>query len=270
MKKESDHRVENEQKVKKIFYILVSLLIAICLFRNLSFTAYNIRPIRECNNYLEKVYGKKFRRAREPVVYYREDGYHIWKIKYIDDTGMEFYEYYEHPYESSEDGFYAFYGMGFGERGVRDYYWSQQLQQVYGETFQLEQYRNSEPSIVKYQFEITDEDDISRAADIIAALLKYTFDNVEIISEDMVGYVITYNGQNLYTIYRDMEELLKLRYQDEECIYQYIYDKIYEKYRNEIYGNEREMSNQETERIPLGISQPIRKVHLVHTKSSIL
>lgn len=119
--------------MKRTLKISLLIFVFIYLFRNLSFTAYNIRPIKECNKYLEKTYGKKFRRAREPIVYYRENGYHIWRIKYVDDAGIEFYEYYEHPYESAEDGFYPFFGIGFGERGVRDYYWQQELQRVYGE-----------------------------------------------------------------------------------------------------------------------------------------
>lgn len=38
---------------------------------------------------------------------------------------------------------------------------------------------------MKYEFEITDESDIGEIAKIIAVLLRYTFDNVEIISDDM-------------------------------------------------------------------------------------
>lgn len=101
-------------------------------------------------------------------------------------------------------------------------------------TFHLKQYRDSEPSRVKYRFEITDENDISEVANMIAVMLKYTFDNVAVISEDIVGYVITYNGWSICAIYEDMEELLKLRYQDEENIYQYVYDKIYRNYQKKL------------------------------------
>lgn len=147
--------------MKKVFKILfIVILIAIFFLRNLSFTAYNIRPVDE------------------------------WFIC--------------------------------------DYYWQQQIQRVYGEKFNLEQYRMSEPSWLKYKFEITDENDIKEAAYIIAVTLKYTFDNVETISRDMLGYTITYDGWPIYTIYEDREGVLELRNQDEEDIYQYIYNEIYE------------------------------------------
>lgn len=220
-----------------IFLLIFSwLFIGILFLRNLSFTAYNIRPVKECSKFLEKTYGKEFKRTREPVAYYGKNGYHVWKIKYVDDAGMEFYEYYEHPYDSSEDGFYPFF-IG-DERGVRDWYWQKELQRVYGETFNLEQYQVSEElGIMKYEFEIRDENDISTTANIIAVTLKYTFDNVETISENVVGYSIIYDGRSICKIYPnnpDMERLLELCYQDEEDIYQYIYDEIYKRYQKRI------------------------------------
>ena len=68
---------------------------------------------------------------------------------------------------------------------------------------------------MKYEFEIIDESDIGETANIIAVILKYTFDNVETISDDMLGYLITYDGRSICTIYRDMEGVLELRDQDE-------------------------------------------------------
>ena len=222
--------------MKKTLKISVWLFIVIFCYRNLSFSAYNIGPIMECNKYLKKTYAREFKRTREPVVYYGKDGYHVWKIKYVDDTGMEFYEYYEHPYDSSEDGFYPFF-IG-DERGVRDWYWQKELQRVYGETFHLEQYQVSEElGIMKYEFEIRDENDISKVANIIAVTLKYTFDNVETISENVVGYSIIYDGRSICKIYPnnpDMKQLLELCYQDEEDIYQYIYDEIFKRYQRKI------------------------------------
>ena len=64
--------------------------------------------------------------------------------------------------------------------------------------------------------------------------MKYTFDNVEAISDDMLGYIVTYDGRTICTIYRDMEGVLELRDQDEEDIYQYIYDEIYKSYQKRI------------------------------------
>lgn len=218
--------------MKKVFKILfIVILIAIFFLRNLSFTAYNIRPVKECSKFLEKTYGRKFRRTREPVAYYMDGGYHVWKIQYVDDTGMEFYEYYKQPYEISGEGFCPYFVRD--EWFICDYYWQQQIQRVYGEKFNLEQYRMSEPSWLKYKFEITDENDIKEAANIIAVTLKYTFDNVETISRDMLGYIITYDGWPIYTIYEDREGVLELRNQDEEDIYQYIYNEIYKCYQKE-------------------------------------
>lgn len=100
--------------------------------------------------------------------------------------------------------------------------------------FHLEQHRWNEPSTVKYEFEITDESDIGEAAEIIAVLLKNTFDNVETISDDLLAYIVTYDGRSICTVYRDMEDVLELRDQDEEDIYQYIYDEIYKSYQKRI------------------------------------
>lgn len=64
--------------------------------------------------------------------------------------------------------------------------------------------------------------------------MRYTFDNVEIISDDMFEYTITYDEWPIYTIYEDMEELLELLAQDKEDINQYVYNKIYKYYRRKI------------------------------------
>lgn len=216
-----------------LFAVIFSwLFIGILFLRNLSFTAYNTRPVKECSKFLEKTYGREFKRTREPVAYYLDDGYHIWKIQYVDDTGMEFYEYYKQPYESPEEGFIPYYVRD--ERFICDYYWQKQIQLVYGEMFDLEQHRWHEPSMVKYEFEITDESDIGETAKIIAVILKYTFDNVETISDDILGYIITFDGRTICTVYRDMEGVLELRDWDEEDIYQYIYDEIYKSYQKRI------------------------------------
>lgn len=225
--------------MKKGFKIFLFICIVIYLYINLSFSAYNIRPVKECSKFLKRTYGREFRRTREPVSYYMEDGYHIWKIQYVDDAGMEFYEYYEQPYETVEDGYYPCFVRD--ERFVIDYYWQQQLQRVYGEMFDLEQHRWREPSTVKYEFEITDENDIGEAAKIISVLMKYTFDNNEAISPSMLGYLVTYDGLTIYricTTWKMEDNVLELQDWDEKDIYQYIYDEIHRCYQKRIEKQE--------------------------------
>lgn len=220
--------------MKKGVKIFLFICMVIYLYQILSFSEYNIRPVKECSKFLKRTYGRRFQRAKEPVAYYMEDGYHTWKIKYIDDVGRSFYEYYRQPYESIEDGFYPCFVSD--QRFVCDYYWQQQIQSVYGEKFNLGQYQCPEPNKIKYVFEITDENDIEEVVNIISVTLKYTFDNFEIISENMLGYSVTYDRWPIYSLYRhrDMEDILGLRDCDEEDIYQYIYNQIHRCYQKEV------------------------------------
>lgn len=116
-------------EMKKKILLLLFIFAGIFYLRNLFFTAYNVRPVKECSKFPEKAYGRKFKRIREAVEYYL-DGYHVWKIQYVDDMGIEFYEYYEQLYETSWDGFISYFDRD--ERFVCDYYWQRQIQRVYG------------------------------------------------------------------------------------------------------------------------------------------
>ena len=78
--------MKNALKISLCLFLLIFswLFIGILFLKNLSFTAYNTRPVKECSRFLEKTYGKEFKRTREPVEYYLDDGYHTWKIQYVE------------------------------------------------------------------------------------------------------------------------------------------------------------------------------------------
>ena len=192
--------------------------------RYFSFTKYNVQPLEECDRYLKETYYGNF--TGELVDFYRKDGYYIWKFRYTDETGLEFYEYYRHPQEVSEGGMYLFYASDRGMLGVYDHYWQKKLQEVYEEDFQMKQYESDwDLSIVKYIFRIEEMSDIENIADIITTTLIYTKENTRKMSLDIIGYSVYYREKSVYGVFLD-EEMQKLLEQERDEIFDYIYDEI--------------------------------------------
>lgn len=220
----------------KYLYWIVKLIILISMvvyyFRYLSFTKYNVHPLKECNKYLRETYYGNFKGVI--VDFYKHNGYYIWKLKYIDELGMEFNEFYQHPLEISEGGLYLFYDNNRKVSGVYDYYWQKELQEVYKEDLQLKQYvDNTDLSLIKFSFKIEKISDIEEISDIISTTLIYTKENVRKLSYNIIGYsVINEYNAIIYSLFID-EEIQRLLEKERDEIFHYIYDEIFHAYLKE-------------------------------------
>jgi len=228
--------IKRLMKLKYLKYLAVLFIVSsliICYIRYFSFTKYNIRPLKECDRYLKETYYGQFK--GKIVDFYREDGYYVWKLKYVDETGMEFYEYYQHSREVSEGGLYLYYDSDIGIRGISDYYWQLKLHKVYESEFQIKQYEEElVPFIIKYSFDIVQERDIENISNIIATTLIYTKENVKKISPNIIGYSVGYKDKiSIYKLMLD-EKTQELLNKDRDYVFQYIYDEIYNAYQEEV------------------------------------
>ncbi|MDD6626866.1 MAG: hypothetical protein PUF03_01280 [Lachnospiraceae bacterium] len=220
---------------KIVLWLVIIMGIVTYYLKYLSFTKYNVCPIKECDNYLEKTYGKKFQRDCNFVEFQKNRGdYYLWKYKYFDETGSEFYECYLHPHENNETSPYLFFSSK-RESGVVDYYWQLQLQKEFGEKFHLEQYQQViESSTIQYKFEIKQESDIDKISNIIAETLCYTFQHVPELNEAVVAYAVFYREHCVFLLTLEpYNEVLKYIGKDKEQIYNFVYNEIYYKYQKE-------------------------------------
>ena len=210
-----------------ILFIVSCLAIVtmiMCYIRYLSFTRYNIRPLEECDRYLKETYYGQF--EGKIVDFYGDDGYYVWKLNYIDETGMEFDEYYRHPVEVSEGGLYLFFDNNRATGRICDFYWQKKLRHVYEKEFQIKQYETEwNLSIIKYSFKIVEDSDIENISNIITTTLIYTKENVKRISSNIIGYSVGYKDKTIYTIILD-EKTQKLLDKERDYIYQQIYSEI--------------------------------------------
>ncbi len=214
-----------------IFKLIILISMVVYYFRYLSFTIYNVRPLKECDKYLRETYYGNFK--GELVDFYKHNGYYIWKLKYIDELGMEFNEFYQHPLEIAEGGLYLFFDNNSGK--VRDYFWQKKLQEVYQEDLQLKQISyDSDLSLIKFSFRIEEVRNIEEISDIITTTLVYTKENVRKMSPNIIGYtVINDDNLRIYTLFID-EETQRLLEKERDEIFQYIYDEIYNAYLEKI------------------------------------
>ncbi len=215
--------------LKRMVKLLILIGIIVYYFRYLSFTKYNVRPLKECNRYLSETYYGNFK--GEIVDFYKHNGYYIWKLKYIDETGMEVNVFYRHPLEVSEGGLYLFFDNNSGK--VRDYFWQKKLQEVYREVYPLSQYAEESDylSLIKFSFQVEEVSDIEEISDIITTTLIYTKENVKKLSQDVIGYyVMNDDEKSIYSLFID-EEIQRLLEKERTEIFQYIYDEIYNAYR---------------------------------------
>lgn len=202
-------------------FIASCFAIVVCYMRYLSFSQYNVRPLKECDRYLKETYYGQFK--GKIADFYGYDGYYVWKLKYIDENGMEFDMYYRHPAEIPGDGLYWF----FASNGtVYDYYWQKKLREVYEKEFQIKQYETEwDLSVIKYSFKIVQDSDIENISNIITTTLIYTKENVKKISSKIIGYSVSYKDKTIYAIILD-EETQKLLDKERDYIFQHIYSEI--------------------------------------------
>lgn len=160
------HKLRRGQTVRncKIIIIVIAAVatyISLCLWginyylKYLSFSEHNVLPKKIIINYLLQTYGGEFVLQQEK--FYKEEGYHIWEYKFVDENGLEFYEYYKHPIEMSGDmaGVYIFFDKKI--LGEIDFYWTEKMKEMYAETLHIEKYQlDNSPHIgrVRYVFDI--------------------------------------------------------------------------------------------------------------------
>ncbi len=214
-----------------IFLIIIATIgfIVIYYFRNLSFTKYNQKPIYICNKYLEETYNEKFTLLE--AVFYSYRNYYTWEMIYEDENGLKFNMFYLHSREGAEGFFYLFFDKDYGYYGIRDYYWQAKLEEQFGEIIDFEslnyEFSSSSP---RYCFEVSTENDIREAANIITITLNYILNNVKKLPEEMMGgYDINYLKKRscFIAINNEME---KLKNKDEKEIFQYVYEEIYNEF----------------------------------------
>ena len=92
-----------KKSIKIIGFVFLIIMGTVYYFLNLSFTKYNIYPVKTSNEFLEKVYGKKF--TLLDIIFYADNGEYVWKMQYKDENDLMFNEYFFHPIEGSE-GFF--------------------------------------------------------------------------------------------------------------------------------------------------------------------
>lgn len=214
---------KNMKMIGLVFLIIIGM---IYFFRNLSFTEFNTYPEKISTEFLEKTYGKKFTLMN--TVFYRENGYYIWEMRYKDENGLGFSEYYFHPLEVSEGGIYLFFDKGYVEYRFNDYYWQAEVENKFGNQFNLENLRTEAGyAMPMYRLAVRDENDVKEAADVITVTLNYILKSVEQLPDYAIGaYDIEYMGERicLIRIDREMQELAEKDYDE---FFQFIYAEIY-------------------------------------------
>jgi len=221
-----------------LVFIVVCLCICVSLcfwgisyyLKYLSFSENNVLPKQEITNYLSQTYGGEF--VLQEQKFYKEEGYHIWEYKFVDENGLEFYEYYEHPIERPLDraGVYVFFDRKINSEEI-DFYWTEKIKEVYAETLHIEKYQlDNSPHVgrIRYVFDIQ-KNDINEIASIIAQIYMFTFENVKKPENSHMGCRIKYKGKRICTIgATPSDEIYQYIGEEEEAILQYIYQRISE------------------------------------------
>lgn len=218
--------------------IFITVSLVIIFIRQWSFTKYNIHPLKECDKYLQETYYGEF--EGKVVDFYMKNGFYTWKLRYTDEMGREFDEYYVHPKEVSVGGIYLFFANEVCR--ISDHYWIPILEEKYEEKFQIKQYENLDLSLIKYSFTIEEEGDIEGIADIITTTLIYTKENVKKMSPDIIGYDVSYKSiqTHVFTLIID-EEVQNLLNKGRNEVFNYIYNGIYDGYREAVENVVRDM-----------------------------
>lgn len=220
-------RKSNKRIVTSLFFFVGALGCVIYFYKNLSFSIYNTRPGKIIEEYFKNTYQEEITLLSSE--FYREKDDYIWKYKCKDHNNLEFYVYYEHPYETSGNGMYLFFDKSIQEIGVYDYYWQAKLQEKYGELFELQEFmRNPDkegPLLLKYSFVATSEEDVYKLSDIITTLFEYTFENVNQPSKDVFACNIKYQNDSIITL-GITDAIYDYVGQEREEIFQYIYNRI--------------------------------------------
>lgn len=215
-----------KKSVKIIGLVFLIITGIVYYFINLSFTKYNIYPVKTSNEFLEKIYGKKF--TLLDIIFYVDNGDYVWEMQYKDENDLMFNEYFFHPIEGSEGFFYIFFDKDYGEQGFRDYYWQAEVQNKFDEEFDIKKYQTEVGyAMPMYRFIVHDEDDIKKVANIIAVTLAYTLKNVRQLPDKAIGaYDVEYMGERICLICID-SKMKECADKDYDELFQYIYDKIY-------------------------------------------
>ncbi len=180
---------------------------------------YNVRPEKICSQYLEKTYGKKFVLI-DKIYINKYNDCHVWGFKYKDEEGIEFWEYYDYPYEYFSGSNEWFYNeKEYGENCICDTYWRTVLR--YGDEFDLETYEvENEYGTWAYIFPLEDEEKNEQLAQMLSKLYMYTLNNVKKASPQVISCYIRVQDDKYSYSYPISDDWTNLT--DEEEVYDFV------------------------------------------------